>query len=221
MPLKLLIGPIAAATIVTAFWFAAMWRGHQHQQRDGKMPLRFNLGLAAILSFGSATTVYAQAATLGDDTDQFWSRENRVNPNGPNTVRRAPIGAQKAPTVLNPPAGGSARAPAQDRRVIAEASLDIPDHDVDRACATTIMDPPTRADCIRREQSAFDSLSFIWDRLTPDHKRAALSKFAKQESPSSTTSYVYYRVLVQFAQVEAEFQQQEEDRVVTPRFQRR
>lgn len=44
MPLKLLIGPIAAATIVTAFWFAAMWRGHQMERGGGKLPRRYEIG---------------------------------------------------------------------------------------------------------------------------------------------------------------------------------
>lgn len=49
MPLKQLIGPIAAATIVTAFWFAAMWRGHQHERHGGKLPWPYGVAFFGYL----------------------------------------------------------------------------------------------------------------------------------------------------------------------------
>ncbi|MCJ2025178.1 hypothetical protein [Methylobacterium sp. J-067] len=50
MPLKVLIGPIAAATIVTVFWFTAMWRGHQNERRRGKPTWQYELGLIGYIS---------------------------------------------------------------------------------------------------------------------------------------------------------------------------
>lgn len=45
-----LIGPIATATIVTAFWFAVMWRGHQMERGGGKLPRRYELAFFAYLA---------------------------------------------------------------------------------------------------------------------------------------------------------------------------
>ncbi|MCJ2052622.1 hypothetical protein [Methylobacterium sp. J-070] len=54
MPLNQLIAPIAAATIVTAFWLAAMWRGHQHERGGKRLPWPYEAGLVGyILAVGA------------------------------------------------------------------------------------------------------------------------------------------------------------------------
>lgn len=50
MPLKVLFGPIATATVITAFWFAAMWRGHQTERKRGKPTWQYELGLMGYIS---------------------------------------------------------------------------------------------------------------------------------------------------------------------------
>ncbi|MCJ2101989.1 hypothetical protein [Methylobacterium sp. E-046] len=65
LTLAKLIGPIAAATIVTVFWFALMWRGHRTEKARGKPTWQYEVGLFgyiaavtlfAYLRLGSAST---------------------------------------------------------------------------------------------------------------------------------------------------------------------
>ena len=50
LTLETLIGPVAAATILNAIWFAVIWRGHQYERRQGKMPWQFDLALGAYIA---------------------------------------------------------------------------------------------------------------------------------------------------------------------------
>ena len=50
LTLAKLIGPIAAATVITAFWFAAMWRGHQLERNGGSLPLSYQAAFFGYLA---------------------------------------------------------------------------------------------------------------------------------------------------------------------------
>lgn len=71
MPLKVLIGPIAAATIVTAFWFAAMWRGHQMERGGGKLPRRYEAAFYAYLVVLGLTYYLTQGRALTTGPELF------------------------------------------------------------------------------------------------------------------------------------------------------
>lgn len=71
MPFKVLIGPIAAATIVTAFWFAAMWRGHQIERGGGKLPRRYEAAFYAYLGALGLTYYLIHGRTLATGPEIF------------------------------------------------------------------------------------------------------------------------------------------------------
>lgn len=45
LTLSQFLGPIAAATIVTVFWFALMWQGHRAEKLRGKPTWQYEAGL--------------------------------------------------------------------------------------------------------------------------------------------------------------------------------
>lgn len=66
-----LIGPIAAATILNAFWFAFIWRGHQHERRQGKMPWQHDLALGAYIAAAGAALYLTKSKPLTTGLDIF------------------------------------------------------------------------------------------------------------------------------------------------------
>ena len=56
LTLAKLIGPIAVATILNVFLFAGLWRGHQRERREGKLP---NAYWGALVAYMAAIGLYA------------------------------------------------------------------------------------------------------------------------------------------------------------------
>ncbi|MCJ2102396.1 hypothetical protein [Methylobacterium sp. E-046] len=76
LTLAKLIGPIAAATILNAFWFAAVWRGHQYERRQGKMPWQFDLALGAYIA-AAGVALYPADITITNSPGKFPERKAR------------------------------------------------------------------------------------------------------------------------------------------------
>lgn len=71
MPLKALIAPIAAATIVTAFWFAAMWRGYQIERGGQKLPAQYQAALFGYIGALGLITYLRADTPLSKGLDVF------------------------------------------------------------------------------------------------------------------------------------------------------
>ena len=71
LTLAKLIGPFAAATILNAFWFAAVWRGHQYERRQGKMPWQFDLALGAYIAAAGVALYFTKSKVLSTGLDLF------------------------------------------------------------------------------------------------------------------------------------------------------
>ena len=75
LTLAKLIGPIAAATILNVFWFAFIWRGHQHERRQGKMPWQHDLALGAYIAAAGAALYLTRAKPLTTGLDAAFASE--------------------------------------------------------------------------------------------------------------------------------------------------
>lgn len=71
LTLGTLIGPIAAATIVTAFWFAAMWRGHQAEKQRGKPTWQYEAGLYGYMAAAGLIFYLTGGKQLATGLDLF------------------------------------------------------------------------------------------------------------------------------------------------------
>lgn len=66
-----LIGPIAAATIVTVFWFAAMWRGHQMERGGMKLPRRYAVALFGYIAALGLVVYFMQGVKISTGIELF------------------------------------------------------------------------------------------------------------------------------------------------------
>ena len=71
LSLQTLIGPIAAATVVTAFWFAAMWRGHQLERNGGRLPWPYQGAFFGYLAVGGLIFYLTWDKPLATGLDLF------------------------------------------------------------------------------------------------------------------------------------------------------
>lgn len=71
MTIEQLVGPAAAATIVNAVWFAVIWRGHQHERRQGKMPWQFDLALGGYIAANGLALYLSMHRPLASGLDLF------------------------------------------------------------------------------------------------------------------------------------------------------
>ena len=71
LTLGTLIGPIAAATIVTAFWFAAMWRGHQLERNEGRLPWPYQIAFFGYMAVAGLILYLIRDRQLATGLDLF------------------------------------------------------------------------------------------------------------------------------------------------------